>query len=325
MRRRAFISSLGGATAWTLAARAQPPIPVIGFLHPASPEAYAKHVAAYRQGLSEAGYVEGQNVVIEYRWAKNQNDRLPTLAADLILHRVAVIATAGATAAALAAKAATSTIPIVFAIGADPVKFGLVASLNRPGGNVTGVTFLANTLVAKQLELLRDLVPTVTAIGVLVNPRNPNAESDTKQVQMAAHSLGRHIHIVHASTERDLDAAFANLVQQRTATLLVFPDALFVSHRERIVAFAARQRAPAIYSNRDYAEVGGLMSYGVNQMWVYRQAGVYTGRILKGAKPADLPVEQPTKFELVINLKTAKALGLTIPPSLLLRADQVIE
>jgi putative tryptophan/tyrosine transport system substrate-binding protein len=326
MTRREFITLLGGAAAWPLAGRAQQPaMPVVGYLSPTSAAGYAPYLAAFRQGLGQAGYVESENVAIEYRWADDQLDRLPALAAELAARRVTVIATGGATAAALAAKAATSTIPIVFAIGGDPVKFGLVASLNRPGGNVTGVSFLANTLVAKRLELLRELVPAAAVIGVLVNPNNPNAASDTKDIQDAAVSLGRQVHIVHASTEGGLDMAFASLVQKRAAALLVFPDALFTSGRERLADLAARHKVPAIYANRVFAEAGGLMSYGSIQTDAFREAGVYTGRILKGEKPSDLPVMQSAKFELVINLKTAKALGLEIPPTLLARADEVIE
>jgi putative ABC transport system substrate-binding protein len=327
MRRRKFITLLGGAAAaWPLTAWAQQKaMAVVGFLHPSSPQSYASLIPAFRNGLGEAGYVEGQNLIIEYRWAEDQYDRLPALAAELVSQRVNVIATANATAAALAAKGATSTIPIVFTIGADPVQFGLVASLNRPGGNVTGVSFLSNVLVAKQLELLREFLPTASELGLLVNPRNPNAESDTKQANAAAKSVGRKIHVVYASTEQDLDTAFAALTKQHVAALVVVPDALFVGQREPLAALAARHAMPTIYSNRLYPDAGGLMSYGASQFDAYRQAGVYVGRILGGANPADLPVVQPTKFELVINGKTAKALGLTIPDKLLVLADQVIE
>jgi ABC-type uncharacterized transport system substrate-binding protein len=326
MRRREFISFLGGTVAWPVTARAQQKaMAVIGFLHPSSAEAYASLIPAFRNGLGEAGYVERQNLIIEYRWAEDQYDRLPVLAAELVSRRVSVIATANATAAALAAKAATSTIPIVFTIGADPVQFGLVASLNRPGGNVTGVSFLSNVLVAKQLELLQEFLPAASELGLLVNPRNPNAESDTKQAKAAADSVGRKIHVAYASTEQDLDKTFVALVEQRVAALVVVPDALFVGQREQLAALAARHAMPTIYSNRLYADAGGLMSYGASQFDAYRQAGIYVGRILSGANPADLPVVQPTKFELVINHKTAKRLGLTIPDKLLVLADEVIE
>ena len=317
---------LGGAAACPLAARAQQPgVPIIGFLGPGTSAGFAPSLTGFRQGLSEAGYVEGKNVAIEYRWADNENERLPALAAELVGRRVAVIATGGATAAVIAAKAATSTIPIVFAIGGDPVKFGLVASLNRPGGNVTGVSFLSNLLVAKQLELLRELIPAAATIGALVNPNNPNAESDEKSIEAAAISLGRQIHFVHAGNEHDLNIAFASLVEHHAAGLLIFPDALFSSLREQLADLVARHKLPAIYSNRLYAEAGGLMSYGANQIDAFRQAGIYAGRILDGGKPSDLPVMQSTKLELVINLKTAKALGLDVPATLLVRADQVIE
>jgi putative tryptophan/tyrosine transport system substrate-binding protein len=324
--RRSFIRLLGGAAAWPVAARAQQPaMPVIGFLHPSSAEAYASLMLAFRKGLREVGYVEGRNLIIEYRWADDHYDRLPALAAELVGQRVSLIATANATAAALAAKAATSTIPIVFTIGADPVQFGLVASLNRPGGNVTGVSFLSNVLVAKQLGLLQEFVPAASEFGLLINPSNPNAESDMRHAEAAADSLGRKIHIVHASTERDLGMAFAALMERRAAALVVAPDARFIGQREQLVTLAARHAIPTIYSNRVYADAGGLMSYGASQLDAYRQAGIYVGRILSGEKPANLPVIQPTKFELVINLKTARALSLQVPDKLLALADEVIE
>jgi putative tryptophan/tyrosine transport system substrate-binding protein len=327
MRRRDFIKVIAGsAVAWPLRARAQQQRKqVIGFLHPSSAGAYANLMPAFRKGLGEAGYVEGQNLTIEYRWAEDHYDQLPVLAAELVAQRVSVIATANATAAALAARAATSTIPIVFTIGADPVQFGLVASLNRPGGNVTGVSFLSNLLVAKELELLRQFVPAASELGLLVNPSNPNAESDMKQAKTAADSLGHKIHVVYASTDQDLGTAFATLIQQRVAALVVVPDTLFVSQREQLAELAARHAIPTIYSNRLYVDAGGLMSYGASQPDAYHQAGIYVGRILRGEKPADLPVIQPTKFELVINIKTAKALGLDVPDKLLALADGVIE
>ena len=271
MRRREFIAVVGGATVWPLAVRAQQKaMSVIGFLHPSSAEAHASLMPAFRNGLGEAGYVEDQNLIIEYRWAEDQYDRLPALVAELVSQRVSVIATANATAAALAAKGATSTIPIVFTIGADPVQFGLVASLNRPGGNVTGVSFLSNALVAKQLELLREFLPAASELGLLVNPRNPNAESDTKQAKAAAASVGRKIHVVYASTAQDLDTAFAALMEQRVAALVIVPDALFIGQREQLAALAARHTTPTIYSNRLYVDAGGLMSYGASQFDAYR-------------------------------------------------------
>ena len=326
MRRRAFLGAIGSAAAWPVFARAQQSaMPIIGFLGPSSSKGFAPFRASFQQSLKEAGFIEGQNVAIEYRWAEDQVDRLPALAAELVGLRVAVIATVTATAAALAAKNATATIPIVFAIGADPVKVGLVASLNRPGGNVTGVSFLSNALVAKQMELLRELAPAAAAIGVLVNPGNPNAETDANAAVAAARSLGRQAHVAHASSEQDFDAAFAALVRQGSTALLVAPDATFTSRPNQLAALAARYTLPTIYARRELPAAGGLMSYGSSLADSVRQAGVYVGRILNGAKPTDLPVVQPTKFELVINLKTAKALGLTVPPTLLARADEVIE
>jgi len=327
MRRRELISLLGGAAvAWPLAARAQqPPMPVVGFLHSTSPETNVSRVAAFRKGLTETGHVESRNVAIEFRWAAGQDDQLPELAADLIRRRVAVIATPGSTPAALAAKAATATIPIVFAIGADPIALGLVASLNRPGGNVTGISFQTVELVAKRLELLRELAPRATRFVALVNPDDPFTDAVVKDLQASAASLGLLVEILHARTGREIDAAFATLVQKPDSALLVSPDAFFFQRRAQIVTLAARHALPAIYGTREFSDIGGLISYGPNIVDACQRAGVYAGRILKGEKPADLPVQQPTKFELVVNLNTAKALGLTVPNKLLALADVVIE
>jgi putative tryptophan/tyrosine transport system substrate-binding protein len=325
VRRREFITLLSGAAAWPFGARAQQQMPVIGFLNSASPEGYAPMMAAFRQGLSEIGYVEGQNVAIEYRLANNELDRLPELAADLVRRRVAVIAASGGTAVPLAAKAATTTIPIVFGVGGDPVKFGFVASFNRPGGNVTGISFMSDQLVPKRVGLLHELVPGAVRFALLVNPTIPNTETLTRDSQAAASAIGRQIEVLTASTNRDIDLAFASLVQKQADALLVAPGVLFANRRVQLTTLAARHAVPAIYFDREFAEAGGLMSYGANISDVMRQLGIYTGRVLRGEKPADMPVMQPTKFELVINLQTAKTLGLEIPPALLARADEVIE
>jgi putative ABC transport system substrate-binding protein len=324
MRRRNFLRVLGGAAAaWPLAARAQQPaLPVIGFLRSTSLADATGLVTAFRQGLKEAGFVEGQNVAIEFRSAEDHLDRLPALVADLLRRPVAVIV--GNNNSAIVAKAATTAIPIVFATGTDPVQEGLVASLNRPGGNVTGVSFLSGLLGAKRLELLRQLVPKATTIGVLVNPK-PDTEAERRDVQAAALALGLQLIILDVSSDRDIETAFATFVQRGASALLVGTGAFLFSNRERIVALAARHSLPAGHNDRDSVVAGGLMSYATSIPDAYRQAGIYTGRILKSEKPADLPVMQATKFEFVINLKTAKALGLTVPPSLLARADEVIE
>ena len=325
MIRREFITLLGGtAAAWPFAARAQQPtMPVVGFLRSATLADVPHWVAAFRQGLKEAGFVEGQNVAIEFRSADNQLDRLPALVADLIRQPVAVIV--GNTDAALAAKAATTTVPIVFASGSDPVRDGLVASLNRPGGNVTGLVYFAAVLGAKRLELLRQLVPRATTIAVLVNPNTPLTEAERKDVQAAAQAIGQQLIIFDISSDRDIETAFAAFVQRGAGALLVGTGGFLNSNRERIAAVANRHALPASYSQREGVVAGGLMSYGPSISDAYRQAGIYSGRILNGEKPADLPVIRSTKFELVLNLKTAKALGLTIPPSLLVAADEVIE
>jgi putative ABC transport system substrate-binding protein len=328
MRRRSFITLLGGAAvAWPLAARAQQPaMPVIGFLHPASPESYADQLRAFRQGLKEAGFVEGENVAIEYRWAEGQNDRLPALADELVRRRVAVIAAAGGPNSALAAKAATTTVPILFVVGEDPVKLGLVTSLARPGGNLTGINFFIVELAAKRLELLRELLPGAMRIAVFVDPANAGTTgSILRDVEAAARVMRLQIQVLKASTSREIEAAFTSFVGERPDALFVGISAFFIARRVQLAQLAARHAVPAIYPDRLHAEVGGLISYGASLTDAYRQVGIYTGRILKGAKPADLPVVQSSKFELVINHPTARMLGLTVPPALLARADEVIE
>jgi putative ABC transport system substrate-binding protein len=325
--RRELLAALGGAAvAWPLAARAQQPaVPVIGFISSRGPGDSAGVVAAFHRGLNETAFVEGRNVAIEYRWAEGQYHRLPALAADLVRRRVNIIVSAGGDPAAQAAKAATATTPIVFVTGSDPVKVGLVTSLNRPEGNITGVHVFLLGLGAKRLGLLHDVVPQADLIAVLVNPNLMDAETQLRDVQEAARSLGLQVHVLRAGTEGEIDNAFATLAQERTQAVLVGADPFFTSRRDQIVALAARYAVPAIYELREYAAVGGLMSYGTSLTDGYRQVGVYAGKILKGAKPADLPVLQPTKLELVINLKTAKMLGLAIPPGVLAIADEVIE
>ena len=327
MKRREFITLLGGAVTspvvWPLAALAQPAMPVIGVLSGTNKE--ARLLDAVRQGLGETGFVDGRNVAFEYRFAEGQFDRLPAMAADLVNRNAAAIVAMQSATAPLAAKAASSTVPIVFSIGGDPVKLGLVASLNRPGGNVTGATFLVNSLGAKRLEVLHELAPNAKLVGLLTNPKNPASPSEISDVQTAAQTLGLQLHLERASNEKDIDAAFANFVQHRVGALAFAADAVFNARRDQIIALAARHKIPTVYFYREFAAAGGLASYGGYDTDAYRAAGVYTGRILKGEKPADLPVQQVTKVELVINLKTAKTLGLTLPITLLGRAEEVIE
>src|SRR6516165_7289996 len=323
MRRRTFIAGIGSVAAWPLVARAQQAaMPVIGVLN-ASSEGYARELAAFRQGLNEGGYIEGRNVAIEYRSADGQYEQLPALAADLVRRRVTVIA-AFAAPSALAAKAATTTIPIVFEVGVDPAEMGLITSLSRPGGNITGVANLNLELGPKKLELLHELVPTATIIGLLVNPANPNNEIRSKDIEVAARTLGFEVDVLRASTQGEIDNVFASLVQARVGALVINPDPFFTSRTEQLIALTARYAMPTIY-NREFAAAGGLVGYGVNLTDAYRLAGVYAGRILAGAKPADLPVQQSTRVEWVINLKAAKAMGLTSPETLLATADEVIQ
>jgi putative tryptophan/tyrosine transport system substrate-binding protein len=324
VRRREFLGFVGGAATWPLAVRAQSSLPVIGFLNGSSPEGYAPMVTAFRQGLKEAGYVEGQNVAIEYRWANGQYDQLPALARDLVGREVSVIA-APLTPANLMAKAATGTIPIVFTTGSDPVQLGLVASLNRPGGNVTGVTQLTGEVAPKRVELAHELIPTATVIGLLVNPGSPSTETLTKASRDAATILGVQLDVLRASTEAEVGDAFTTFLKNRVGALVIGTDAFFSGHADLLAALAIRHRLPAIYEYRPFVAAGGLISYGGSVTESYRLAGVYTGRILKGDKPADLPVQRSTKVELIINLKTAKALGIAVPLALSGRADEVIE
>jgi putative tryptophan/tyrosine transport system substrate-binding protein len=323
MRRREFITLLGGMVAWASPTRAQEPRRVIGYLGSSSPNTFPDVVAAFVQGLKDTGFIEGQNLSIEWRWAEGQYNRLPSLAGELVSRSVAVIA-AGDAPASSAAKAATKTIPIVFATGADPIKTGLVDSFSRPSSNLTGIFVLLSTLGTKRLELLRELVPSTSTFALLANPNNPNVV-DVAEIEAAANAIGRRLEVLTASTESDLEAAFATMVQHRVDSLIVMADPFLISRREQLVALAARHAIPAIYPVRSFADLGGLMTYGSDIGDLNHQAGIYVAKILKGTKPADLPVQQTVKFELVINLKTAKALGLTIPPTLLVRADEVIE
>jgi ABC-type uncharacterized transport system substrate-binding protein len=327
MKRRQFISLLGGASvAWPLAARAQQPaMPVIGFLHVAFPGPYTQQLVAFRQGLKQSGYVEGRNVAIEYRWAQNEFDRLPELAADLVRRRVALIVAAGGPPSALAAKAATSTLPIVLVFGADPVRLGLVDSLNRPAGNVTGVTFLTTELMEKRLELLRELVPRAATIAYLADQRTGTSEEMLRDTLAAAGVLGRELAVVGARSDRDFEPAFSTFVERNAGALVVAPSQLFDSNRDRLVALAARHKIPAIYQAREFVVDGGLMSYGASYGDTFRVGGLYVGQILKGEKPSNLPFQQATKLEFVINLKTAKTLGLEVPLSLMIRADEMME
>jgi putative ABC transport system substrate-binding protein len=328
MIRRHFLTLLGGAAAaWPLAARAQqPPFPTIGFLSAASPEPFGPYVAAFRQGLGQAGYVEGRNVAIEFRWARGQYDRLPSLVSELIGQKVAVIAANGGARVALAAKAATTSIPIVFIFGdGDPVSYGLVRSFNEPGGNVTGMTMIAGVMEPKRLEVLRELVPDLRLVYVLANPTNAGVAQDLPAIIGAAGALGIKLEVVKASTESEIDAAFAIVMRERAQALMVMNDVFLQIRRSQITGLCTRNGLPAIYPWREYVEAGGLISYGASIRETYRQNGIYVGQVLKGARPADLPVQQPTKFEMVVNLTTAKIMGLDIPPALLIRADEVIE
>jgi putative tryptophan/tyrosine transport system substrate-binding protein len=326
VKRREFIALLGAATAWPLAARAQQTMPVVGFLSNASADLYVIRLGAFREGLKEAGYTEGRNVAIEYRWAEGHNDRLPALAAELVQRQVAVIASGGGTPAALAAKAATATIPIVFAVSVDPVKMGLVASLNRPGGNMTGITNLNVEVAPKRLELMRELLPNATVMALLVNPTNPSlAEPFTRGIKAAAGTLGLQVPVLEASSDRDFDGAFAALVQLRANALVIMPDVFFNTRTRELAALALRHAVPTIYTYRPFVAAGGLISYGSDEAEYYHLVGAYIGRILRGEKPADLPVQQSTKVELIINLRTAKALGITVPLTLSGRADELIE
>jgi putative tryptophan/tyrosine transport system substrate-binding protein len=324
--RRGVIGLVGGAAAWPIAAHAQQPaMPVIGFLNPSPPDVSAERLRVFRQGLKEAGYIEGENVIIEYRWGENQSDRLSALTEDLVRRKVAVIAATGSNRSAFVAKGATTTLPIVFVVSEDPVKLGLVASLARPGGNLTGINFLNAELSGKRLELLHELVPTAVRIAVLVNPTNALTDTMLRELEPAARKMGLQIQLLRAGTNSEINAAFATFALERPDALFVIQDPFFGSRRVQLAQLATRYAIPATYSNRDYAEAGGLMSYGASIADAYRQVGIYAGRILKGAKPADLPVVQSTKFELVINAETARMFGLAVPPQLLARADEVIE
>jgi putative ABC transport system substrate-binding protein len=326
LRRRQFISLLGGAAAWPLAARAQQPaMPVIGFLNGRSPQAYASFLAAFLQGLKQAGYVDGQNALIEYRWAQNQSDRLPGLAAELVRYPLAVMVTSGGDEVVQAARAAAATTPIVSTFGFDPVARGLASSLNRPGGNITGVSVFSTVLVAKRLELLRELVPNVAVVAFLVNPANPSAAADAKDFTAAAEKLAQRVVVLNAPTAQECEAAFADLARQGVGALAMQSDAFFNTVIDHIVALAKRHAVPVMYARREFAAAGGLLSYGSSATEAYRQLGIYTGQVLKGVKPADLPILLPSRFELVINLSTAKALGIDVPLSLMVRADEMID